>query len=398
MAVADRELIRAINRFNIINTIRQAESISRVEISDITGQSRGTVTNITADLLKENLIFENKSEDSLVRGRKRVMLTLNPDAVKVVGVKVSDFQISFAAVDMKADILNSLIIPVRTNEKSLEFIAGLIEEGVHHCISQARLKLSDIAGIGIGIPGFVDASTGICYWSALSQKGEVSLKALVQRWSSVPTFLENDANTVTMAEQWFGEGRGVDNFLVVTVEHGIGMGIVVNGQIYRGDRGIAAEFGHMVLRPGGNLCRCGKKGCIEAYASDISILQIVQNACRRGECRCGDPESLTIEDVTRAALQGETLFRKIFHEAGEVLGLGLSGLIQIFNPARIIICGEGLRAGELLIGPLQETVRAHTNAEMMNCTQIIVQNWKDTDWARGAAVLVLQELFKRPQT
>jgi len=396
MEVVSRELSKRINQFNILNTIRKSGMISRVEIAEITGLGRSTVTNITAHLIKEKMIFEKKTETSSSRGRRRVLLALNPDAAYVVGVKLSAFQISFAVTNMQADVMSSLIVPVRIGQRPVEFIVDLIEEGIRHCVAKARLKMEKISGIGIGIPGFIDSKRGIVYWSPLYKQGNTTLRELTQDRFKIPTYVENDANTVTLAQQWFGEGRGVDNFLMVTVEHGIGMGIVVNGQIYRGERGIGAEFGHLVIKPGDELCRCGKRGCIEAYAADYKILEAAIMACKTGKWQCGDISSLTIEDVTSAARNGDPVLKKIFKGSGEILGLGISGLVQIFNPEKIIIAGEGVRAGDLLFKPMRRMIKKHTTAELYKTLKIVVQKWKDTDWARGAASMVLQELYKSP--
>jgi predicted NBD/HSP70 family sugar kinase len=396
MEAANRELTKAINRFNILNTIRNAGLISRVEIAALTGQSRAAVTNITARLLKEKIIVEKETETSSSRGRRRVLLALNPTAAYVVGVKLSAFQVSFAVTNMQADVLSSLIMPVRIGKKSVEFVADLIEEGIRHCVSEARLNMRKIAGIGIGIPGLVDSEKEITLWSPLYKRGNRTMRELIQDRFNIKTHIENDANTVTLAQQWFGEGRGVANFLVVTVEHGVGMGIVVNGQLYRGVKGIGAEFGHLVIIPGGAPCRCRKRGCIEAYVADYSVLGAAIDACKAGRWQCKNIASLTIEEVTVIAQQGEPALRKIFKRGGEILGLGISGLVQIFNPEKIIIAGEGVRAGALLFEPMQKMIKAHTTPEMYETLQIVIQKWQDTDWARGAASLVLQELYKSP--
>jgi len=396
MKAANRELTKAINQFNILNTIRNAGLISRVEIAALTGQSRAAVTNITARLLKEKIIVEKETKTSSSRGRRRVLLALNPTAAYVVGVKLSAFQVSFAVTNMQADVLSSLIMPVRIGKKSVEFVADLIEEGIRHCVSEARLNMRKIAGIGIGIPGLVDSEKEITLWSPLFKRGNRTMRELIQDRFNIKTHIENDANTVTLAQQWFGEGRGVANFLVVTVEHGVGMGIVVNGQLYRGVKGIGAEFGHLVIVPGGAPCRCRKRGCIEAYVADYSVLGAAIDACKAGRWQCKNISSLTIEEVTVIAQQGEPALRKIFKRGGEILGLGISGLVQIFNPEKIIIAGEGVRAGALLFEPMQKMIKAHTTPEMYETLQIVIQKWQDTDWARGAASLVLQELYKSP--
>jgi len=261
------------NQFNILNAIRRSGLISRVEIAQLTGQSRAAVTNVTAHLIKEGTILEKQTNPSGSRGRRRVMLALNPSAAYVVGVKLSAFQLSFAVTNMQADVISSLTVPVRIGKRSAEFVTDLMEEGIRHCVAKAKLGMEMISGIGVGIPGFVDSRKGITYWSPLYRQGNSYLKDLIQDRFKIPTYIENDANTVTLAEQWFGEGMGVDNFIVVTVEHGVGMGIVVNGQIYRGERGIGAEFGHLVIRPGGEPCRCGKRGCIESYVADYKVLE-----------------------------------------------------------------------------------------------------------------------------
>jgi len=396
MEVANRELTKAINQFNILNTIRKAGPISRMEIAEVTSQSRASVTNITARLIQENMIFEKMTETSSSRGRRRVLLALNSAAANVVGVKLSAFQASFAVTNMQADVLSSLTVPVRVAKKTVEFVADLIEEGIRHCVAEARLSMKKISGIGIGIPGFVGGENGVTYWSPLYRKGNTTLRNLIQTRFNIQTLIENDANTVTLAQQWFGEGKEVNNFLMVTVEHGVGMGIVVNGQIYRGSKGIGAEFGHIVIRPRGAPCRCGKLGCIEAYVADYRILKAAVDACKSGEWQCKEVSSLTIEEVTDVAKKGEPCLRKIFKRGGEVLGLGISGLVQIFNPEKIIIAGEGVRAGDLLFEPMKKTIKLHTSREMYETLQIIIQKWEDTDWARGAASLVLQELYKSP--
>lgn len=396
MEVSNREFTKTINQFHILNTIRRAGLISRVEIAEVTGQSRAAVTNITARLLKEKVIVEKETKTSSSRGRRRVLLALNPAAAYVVGVKLSAFQVSFAVTNMQADVLSSLIVPVRIGKKSVEFVADLIEEGIRHCVSEALISMRKISGIGIGIPGLVSGTNGITYWSPLYRKGNTTLRELIQKRLTIQTYIENDANTVTLAQQWFGEGRGVDNFIVVTVEHGVGMGIVVNGQIYRGVKGIGAEFGHMVIKPGGIPCRCGKRGCIESYVADYSILEAAIDACKAGKWQYNNSASLTIEEVTAIAKKGEPALQKIFKRSGEILGLGISGLVQIFNPEKIIIAGEGVRAGALLFESMQKMVKAHTTPEMYATLQIVIQKWQDTDWARGAASLVLQELYKSP--
>lgn len=394
MKAANRDFTRAVNQFNILNAIREAGRISRVEIAEKTGQSRASVTNITALMIEQGLIIENKSGGKPTRGRRRIMLSLNPDAAHVVGVKISAFQISFAVVNFIGDVKSSLIVPFNVEERSEEMVADVIEDGVLRCVRDAKLRMDDISGVGLAVSGFVDSATGTCLWTPL-KKGKSHIREMVRKRLNADVYIENDANSVTVAAQWFGLGKGLSDFIVVTVEHGIGMGIVIDGKLYKGAKGLSAEFGHMVIEPGGEQCRCGKLGCIEAYACDGAILRRAKEQLGRRRKKTPNLDILTIEDVTDMARDGDAGLKKLFREGGDILGQGIAGLIQIFNPEKVIIMGEGVRAGDLLFKPMRLTITKYLNKEFKK-TEVVVQEWHDHDWARGTAGLVLSELYKSP--
>jgi predicted NBD/HSP70 family sugar kinase len=394
MKAANRDFTRELNLFNILNSIREAGSISRVEIAEKTGQSKASVTNITALLIERGLIYEDQVESSTSRGRRRIMLMLNPDAAYTVGIKIAAFRLSFAVVDFVGQVKSTLSIPFRVGERSAAMLAAVAEDGILHCLEDARLKLEDLSGCGLAIPGFVDSASGTCYWTPI-QNGSSNIRDLLAQRLDMDVYLENDANSFTVASQWFGLGRGIRNFLVVTIEEGIGMGIVVDGKLYQGATGIAAEFGHMVIVPDGEPCRCGKLGCFEAYSADSGILQQARKLLKRRKSG-PDQDMLTIEEVTRWAREGDRGLRKIFQQSGEFLARGVAGLIQIFNPERVIITGEGVRAGDLVFDPMHKLLGKYLNREQANSTQILIQEWNDHDWAQGAAGFVLSEIYKSP--
>lgn len=396
MPSANLDLIRAINQFNILNTIRSKGAVSRVEISAITGQSRASVTTITARMIKVKLIYEKEHADSTDRGRKRVLLALNPDAAFVIGVKLSGFRVCCALCDMQGEIRSSVIIPVRTRGRKAEFIADLIEDSIRYCVNETNLGLGDISGIGIGLPGLINARTGICHWTPLYEMGDTSIRELIRRRLNIQTYVDNDANTVTLAHQWFGAGRGCDNFIVVSIEDGVGMGIIVNGQLYRGHQGFAGEFGHMPVEQEGAECICGNKGCLVMHISNTKILAAAEQAASLKKWRRENNGEVTIEEVVRAAHAGEPVLREIFSRGGHFLGVGLSGLIQIFDPEKIIISGQGVEAGDLIFKSMHAAIEAHTIPVLRKSTQIVIPKWEHTDWAHGAASLVLQELYKSP--
>ena len=388
---------RVMNRFLILKEILQAGAISRVELAERTGRSRALVTNITAELMALNIIREKSAAPSEGKGRRRVHLALNPTAAYVAGVKVMSSHVSIVLADFTAEVLSSVFIPVQASIRPATHLVDIIEDGVRHCLEEARLRISMISGIGLAIPGFVDSETGNCLWTPLYEKTDVSLSDLIQKRLNIPTYLENDAKALTLFEQWFGLGQGVDNFLVLTLERGVGMGIVANGQLYRGSRGVGSEFAHIIMDPDGPLCRCGKRGCIETYAGGVGILNSAVRAHESGQWKHPDIASLTIEEIIERAEAGEAVPQKILRRGGRVLGRGLAGMIQVFNPSKIIITGQFVNAGDLMFSSMRREIIRLVNPEIYDGTELEILEWMDTNWAKGAAALVLQKIYKSPQ-
>lgn len=391
-----RQRAQAHNQYTILDTIRMHKGISRVQIAEITGQSRASVTNITADLIKKNLIYEKESKESATPGRRRVELAINPDATYVAGIKLSSSRISCAVTDMQANVRSSVVIPVQFDKRPLEYVADIIEDAVRHCVDKAGLAMEKIFGIGVGMPGLLKSESGVHTWKPLYKTGDTTLSDLIHHRLSINTYLENDSNALTLAHLWFGEGTHTNNFLVITIEEGIGMGIVIDRKLYRGMNGIASEFGHMVVSPGGELCRCGKRGCIEAYTNETAILLAAEKSLRAGNWSHEGSNGLSLDLLIGLARGGNKSLQSIFTKAGNIMGLGIAALIQIFNPEKIIFSGDGVKSGDLVFDPMQRAIEEHTNMEHIKSVQIIVEKWKDSDWARGAATIALKEFYKYP--
>ncbi len=396
MPSANLDLIRAINQFNILNSIRIRGAVSRSEIADMTGQSRASVTTITAQMIDKGMIFEKNTEVTGERGRNRVLLALNPDAAFVVGVKLAASKMSCAVCDMQGETRGSIIEYEDFRHKNIDFITGYMEQIIHKTVEKAGLSMDSVSGLGIGVPGVVDSSTGTCHWSPLYDAGDFPLRDRIFEKLNIKTFIENDANTLTLAHQWFGEGKGVDNFLVITLEEGVGLGIMANGQLFRGSRGFAGEMGHVPVAPDGEECVCGKKGCLATVLGAIAIVKQAKRAAENGEWHREGNSEITFSEVIGAAKSGQKELAGILRRAGHHLGVGLSVLINIFNPQKIIISGHGVEAGDLMFNAMEEAVNRHTFSDMLSLTKIIVPEWQHTDWAKGAASLVLQELYKSP--
>ena len=396
MPMPVRNLMRAINRSKILETIRTSGMISRIDIARATGLSQALITGLTSDLIKEGLILEKQS-GGYEGGRRPMLLALNPEGAFVVGVNLSIDEINVVIVNFDGIVIASYVQPLEWVRHSVSEIADKVIRAVQACIWEANFAREQISGVGIGVPGLVYPDTG--YIRFLPNYGwkNVNLKELVQSKLNHLCFIDNSSNTLALAEQWFGEGKGVDNFLVVTIENGVGLGAVINGRIYRGHEGIAGEFGHITVNPDGPECRCGKNGCVEAYAGKIAIMRDARQAAIDGQWDCEDPDLLSYDDVVRSAQNGSSVLRQLFNRAGRMLGVGISHLITLFNPAKIIITGQSVRAGDLIFDDMYSILDTYLSANFGPRTaEIIVQQWTEQDWARGAGALVLQELYKSP--
>ena len=254
---------------------------------------------------------------------------------------------------------------------------------------------ASLSGIGVGLPGFIERGTGTGHWSPLFGVRPPSFSKLLGERLGVPVFVENDVNLVALAERWFGEGKGVDNFCVVTVEHGVGMGMYLDGRLYRGRGGMAAEFGHVRHARGRAApAVAGSCGCIEAYAADYAI--VARAAGHRwifGPLDDARAVNEAVKEVTRQAKLGDARLRALFAEAGHALGLGIANVVNILTPERVLVTGEGMRAEDLLMRPIDRYVPGQCPAVPARDDTFDLACWGDEVWAQGAAALVLSERF-----
>jgi N-acetylglucosamine repressor len=388
--LGNRDFIRAINRSAVLNTIKTSGPASRTDVARLTGLSAATITGITADLIAEDLVFEKASGDSR-GGRRPILLAVNPRGRFVIGLKLTETQVIGALTDLEATVIAKRADPMTSH--SVEQALDALSACVLALLREGGLRKKQLLGVGLGLAGIVDAERGRLRLSPYFGWRDVPLRDWLQDRLRVPVTVDNDVNTLTLAEKWFGAGQGVDHFLTLTVGRGVGLGIVVNGQFYRGAQGGAGEFGHTVIDPAGPLCDCGKRGCLETYVGDPGLMRMANEAIARGELE--GPVTDTGDLVARAAA-GNQAARDVFALAGDVLGRGVANLINVLNPERIIIGGEGVRAGEWLFGPMRAAVERYVMAGLSADTEIRVEPWGDDAWARGAASLVLRGLFESP--
>jgi predicted NBD/HSP70 family sugar kinase len=386
----NRDLIRAINRSHVLNAIKTYGPIGRADIARRTGLSPATVTSISAKLISQDLVLEKSAGDSS-GGRPPILLVINPKGAYVVGIKLTETHAICALTDLEALVIAKSSMPLSGHDP--EVVVNDLAQMVLSIIRGQKISKKSLLGVGVGLAGIVDAEEGILRQSPIYGWENVPLRSMLQNKLHIPVYIENDVNTLTLTEKWFGHGQGLDNFLTVTIGRGVGLGIVVNGQFYRGQTGGAGEFGHTAIDPQGPICACGKRGCLEAYVGDPGLVRAAQEAVARGQLP-GPVESL--DDLLSLAQQGNKTAIRIFQEAGQILGLGVANLINLFNPKKIIISGEGTRESDFLFPSMQESVQQNTMPGLFDPDTVVTAPWGDDAWARGAAGLVLREVFESP--
>ena len=386
----NRELIRAINRSHVLNAIKTHSPIGRAEIARRTGLSPATVTSISAKLISQNLVLEKSAGDSS-GGRPPILLVINPKGGYVVGIKLTETHAVCVLTDLEALIIAKSSMPLSGHDPAQ--VVDDLARMVILFIREQKIAKKQLLGVGVGLAGIVDAEDGILRQSPIYGWDNVPLRDMLQSKLHIPVHIENDVNTLTLTERWFGHGQGVDNFLTVTVGRGVGLGIVTNGQFYRGQTGGAGEFGHTTINPEGPLCACGKHGCLEAYVGDPGLIRSANESAARGEL---SSSVQNLDELLSLAQTGNAAAIHIFDQAGRILGIGIANLINLFNPKKIIISGEGTREGDFLFIPMKESIQQNTMPGLFDPNTIEIAPWGDDAWARGAAGLVLREVFESP--
>jgi predicted NBD/HSP70 family sugar kinase len=383
-------------RTDILNIIRHAGTISTHEIAAITGQSKACVTRSIQRFKQLNLISRKKVARVGQPGKYRLPLTLNSDAAYTLGLQLAKSFIIGVVVNFKGEIEASLQLPWQLGtHPSTKRWGDQIEICVRRCIDEAGLSLAQISGIGLGLPGFIESGSNSRHWSDMFESKEKSIYSQVQHRFNIPILMENDGIAAAMTHKWHGIGRDLDHFIVITLDDGVGAGIAINHQIYRGSAGGAGQLAHMVVVPGGVACLCGKRGCLEAYAGGQAIIKAAKRACADGQWTWASLDNLSLQDLIATAQNGDVVVEDIFRQAGAVLGLGISGLIQLFGPKKIIITGEVTLAGDLLLAPMQEALEIYVNEELLKRVEVSISKSQPTACAQGAAILALKQVYKR---
>ena len=369
--VGSKELIREINSSLVLAELR-AGLVSRTDLARRTGLSLPTVSEIVADLIARSVVEERETAVS-GGGRKPVLLALKADAGFVIGIKVTETQVIAVRTDLNAGIVDRAVAAVPADD------VRTVVRVIAQVVRKLRPKDGPLYGVGVGLAGVIDRASGVVRHATYADWRDVDLAGLLEKRLGLPVVVDNDVNTLVANEQWFGAGRGVADLAVVSIGRGIGLGMVLDGRLYRGAAGGAGEFGHLKVADGPD-CACGGRGCLEAVIGGPAILS------RTGRA--------TLEDAAAVARGGDPAARAVFDEVGRILGTAVGNLVNLLNPKLIVLAGEGTRAGELILPGFDDALRTAVFDGLQRELEIVVDDWDDEAWARGAAGLFLGELFQ----
>lgn len=392
--IADPLLMREINKYHVLETIRCHGEISRVEISERTLLSGTTVSAITAALIEEGLIEATHTPptNDAQRGRPRVLLRLVADAAYVAGVKISETLMTATIADFRGETVAALQLPIRLARQTPEVIADLIEDAVRDCIARSGIDATRIKGVGIGVPGLVDPRSGRSHASPVFGEREVPIAALLEARMAMPVKIEKPAHLVALAESWFGYAQRDKSFAVVTIDRTASLGLWLEDELHRGASALGPTFGHLKVGHEGRVCPCGQIDCLNTY---LDVPELV--AAGGPELRplpAGNP----LAALAARAAAGEEAASAAIVRHGEKLGLGLSNVVNLINPEKIIIAVESARYGELLEPSLRASAAANSFRAHWAATRLIFHTLDDQLWARGAAALMLRDIYNAPWT
>ncbi|HEX8059092.1 MAG TPA: ROK family transcriptional regulator [Novosphingobium sp.] len=387
---------QAYNRLSMLKALRAAEPISRTDLAELSGLNGGTITAIVRDLVERGLVIEERVA-SANRGRPRVNLRINPEGAFVAGATMNDdANLITEIVDLRGQPIGPAHIAQYAPTPDPAVLAEQFAELITQAIAASPVPRDSIAQIGIGVPAIVESRTGIIKFFETFEGLPFPFAQAIERELGIPTRVDNNVNLLARAEHWFGESTGVDDFTLVQVDLGLGGARYQQGQLLIGSHGVEAEMGHTKVVPeGGRRCHCGAQGCLQTYSSMSGI------AFHAAELAGEEAPSLpslrgNFAELAERAMAGEAGIVALFDQAARYLGRAMANHINMQDPARITVLTKSPALISLFTDPFFAALHSDTLPVLRDPERVTFKLMTDTNYARGAAAMVLEQIYLSP--
>ncbi|GHF24968.1 transcriptional regulator [Streptomyces mashuensis] len=368
------------NLERVVRAVRMAGSLTQAEIARATGLSAATVSNIVRELKDTGTVDVTPTSSG---GRRARSVSLSGDAGTVVGVDFGHTHLRVAIGNLAHRVLAEEAEPLDVDASAAQGLARA-EHLVNRLIEKAGIDRGKIIGVGLGVPGPIDVESGVLGstailpgWAGTNPRDDLAARL------DVPVHVDNDANLGALGELVWGAGRGATDLAYIKVASGVGAGLVINGRIYRGPGGTAGEIGHITLDEAGPVCRCGNRGCLETFTAARYVLPLLHSA---------HGPDLTVPRMVRLAHDGDPGCRRVIADVGRHIGSGVANLCNLLNPSRVVLGGDLAEAGELVLGPIRESVSRYAIPSAARQLEVVPGALGGRSEVLGALALVLSEM------
>jgi predicted NBD/HSP70 family sugar kinase len=380
--------LRDFNRLKVLEVVREQGTVSRAEIATLTGLARSTVSTLVGELQRAGVVVERAdlpAGTATSGGRPPLRLSLNPGAGAVVGIQLDHDFVRVAIADLSLTVLAERLIETDVDhdaQAGLDATAGLVAS----LLIEAGVESGSLIGAGVALSGPIDRETGhVGSSTILPSWVGVDVASWLSERLGVPVEVENDANLGALAESVLGAGRGATEMAYVMLSSGIGGGLILGGQLYRGARGFAGEIGHVSVDESGQMCRCGNRGCLETMVGAAALTDLLRRS---------HGDEITVEAMIRLAKDGDPGCRRVIADAGYTVGRVAAALCNEFNPERIVVGGELALAADLLLDPMRESIRRYAIPAAAEHLTVVAGALRDRAEVMGALALVVGQSEK----
>lgn len=374
----NQHVVKKNNKALVLSLIIEKETISRADIASVTGLNKTTVSSLVNELLEEDLIYESGPGVSS-GGRRPVILHFNKKAGYAIGIDIGVNYILAVLTDLKGQIIVEK--SQNLSRTSYSAIMNNVQTMIQSLMNDMPESRYGIVGIGVGVPGIVNKEGSVLLAPNLGWTN-IQLKDDLEKMFNVPIIIENEANAGAVGEQQFGAGQDYENILYVSAGIGIGVGIILNNELYQGKSGFSGEMGHMIIELNGKHCNCGSRGCWEAYASENALLEMAGESID------------SLESLIELAQNGEKSAIDLFEKIGQYLGFGINNIINTFNPDQVIIGNRLAMVREWIEQPILTTIENHTLAFHQKETHLEFSKLGKYSTALGVSAFVVDNFIK----